>query len=48
MENKINDYDKFAEKRQQDLINGMKPSHRFVEKPMMKSMLPSLKRSYIL
>lgn len=41
MENNINDYDKFAEKRQQDLINGMKPSHRFVEKPMMKSMVPS-------
>lgn len=48
MENKINDYDKFAEKRQQDLINGMKPSHRFVEKPMMKSMLPNLKNKKIL
>ena len=33
----INNYDEYAEKRQQDLINGMKPSHRFVEKPMMKS-----------
>lgn len=48
MENNINDYDKFAEKRQQDLINGMKPSHRFVEKPMMKSMLPDLKNKKIL
>ena len=48
MKNNINDYDKFAEKRQQDLINGMKPSHRFVEKPMMKSMLPDLKNKKIL
>ncbi|MBQ9834523.1 MAG: class I SAM-dependent methyltransferase [Bacilli bacterium] len=48
MENIINDYDKFAEKRQQDLINGMKPSHRFVEKPMMKSMLPNLKNKKVL
>jgi len=48
MENTINDYDKFAEKRQQDLINGMKPSHRFVEKPMMKSMMPNLKDKKIL
>lgn len=48
MQNTINDYDKFAEKRQQDLINGMKPSHRFVEKPMMKSMLPDLKNKKIL
>ena len=44
----INDYDKFAEKRQQDLINGMKPSHRFVEKPMMKNMIPDLKDKKIL
>ena len=48
MENNINDYDKFAEKRQQDLINGMKPSHRFVEKPMMKSMIPNLKNKKVL
>lgn len=41
MKSAINDYDKFAEKRQQDLINRMKPSHRFVEKPMMKAMLPN-------
>lgn len=40
--NNSNDYDKYALKRQQDLINGMKPSHRFVEKPMMKSMMPSV------
>lgn len=48
MENNINDYDKFAKKRQQDLINGMKPSHRFVEKPMMKSMIPNLKNKKVL
>lgn len=48
MENTINDYDKFAEKRQQDLINGMKPSHRFVEKPMMKSMVSNLKNKKVL
>lgn len=43
-----NDYDKFALKRQQDIINGLKPSHRFVEKPMMKSMMPDLKDKRIL
>ena len=43
----INNYDEYAEKRQQDLINGMKPSHRFVEKPMMKSMMPNLKNKKI-
>lgn len=43
-----NDYDKFASKRQNDLINGLKPSHRFVEKPMMKSMMPELKNKKIL
>lgn len=43
-----NNYDKFAEKRQQDLINGMKPSHHFVEKPMMKSMMHNLKDKKIL
>ena len=42
------DYDKYAEKRQQDLINGMKPAHRFVEKPMMKKMLPNLYNKKIL
>lgn len=47
MEN-VNDYDKYALKRQQDLINGMKPSHRFVEKPMMRSMLPNLKNKKVL
>lgn len=43
-----NDYDKFAKKRQQDLINGVKPAHRFVEKPMMKSMIPNLKSKKVL
>lgn len=45
---KVNDYDKFAEKRHQDLINGMKPSHRFVEKPMMRSMIPNLNEKKVL
>lgn len=43
-----NDYDKFAKKRQQDLINGIKPAHRFVEKPMMKEMLPNLTNKKVL
>lgn len=44
----VNDYDKFASKRQQDLIEGRKPSHRFVEKPMMRSMLPNLENKKVL
>ena len=48
MINNANDYDKFAEKRQQDLINGMMPSHRFVEKPMMKNMLSHLNGKKVL
>lgn len=48
MDNRSNNYDKFAKKRQQDLVNGLKPSHRFVEKPMMKSMIPNLSGKKIL
>lgn len=48
MENNINDYDKYAKKRHEDLINGKNPAHRFVEKPMMKSMLPNLNNKKIL
>ncbi len=43
-----NDYDNYAKERQEKLINGMMPSHRFVEKPMMKSMMPNLKNKKIL
>lgn len=43
-----NDYDKYAEERQKKLRNGMMPSHRFVEKPMMKSMMPDLKNKKVL
>ncbi len=42
LNNKVNDYDKFAEKRHYEVTNGMKKSLRFVEKPMMISMLPNL------
>lgn len=39
---KVNNYDKFAEKRHYEVTNGMKKSLRFVEKPIMLSMLPNL------
>ncbi len=39
---KMNDYDKFAEKRHYEVTNGLKKSLRFVEKPMMISMLPNI------
>ena len=47
---KVNDYDKFAEKRHFEVTNGMKKSLRFVEKPMMLSMLPNIegKRVFLL
>ena len=44
LNNHINDYDAFAEKRHYEVINGMKKSLRFVEKPMMISMLPKLEK----
>ena len=44
----VNDYDKFAKERQEKLLKGETKPHRFSEKPMMKSMLPSLKGKRIL
>ena len=38
----INDYDKFAKERQEELKKGIKKPHRFIEKPMMKELLPDL------
>ncbi len=43
-----NNYDDYAKERQEKLLSGMIPSHRFVEKPMMKSMMPDLKNKKIL
>lgn len=45
---KVNDYDKFAEKRHFEVTNGMKKSLRFVEKPMMLSMLSSIENKRVL
>jgi len=38
----INDYDKFAKERQEQLKKGEKRPHRFIEKPMMRELLPDL------
>ena len=38
----INDYDKFAKERQEKLKKGIKKPHSFIEKPMMKELLPNL------
>lgn len=46
--NNVNDYDAFAKKRHYEVTNGMKKSLRFVEKPMMISMLPELEGKRIL
>lgn len=43
-----NDYDTYAKERQEQLQSGTMPAHRFVEKPMMKSMLPNIKGKKIL
>ena len=45
---KVNDYDKFAEKRHYEVTNGIKKSLRFVEKPMMLSMLPNIEGKRVL
>lgn len=45
---KVNDYDKFAEKRHFEVTNGMKKALRFIEKPMMLSMLPNIEGKRIL
>ena len=44
----INDYDKFAKMRQNEILTGEKKSHYYVEKPMMKSMLPDLTNKKVL
>ena len=45
---KMNDYDKFAEKRHYEVTNGLNKSLRFVEKPMMISMLPNIEGKKVL
>jgi len=45
---KVNDYDKFAEKRHYEVTKGMKKSLKFAEKPMMISMLPNIKGKKVL
>ena len=42
MENNINDYDKYAKMRQEQILKGEKRPHRFLEKPMMRELLPDL------
>lgn len=44
----FNDYNKYAKERQEKLLNGTSKPHRFVEKPMMFSMLPELKNQKVL
>jgi Methylase involved in ubiquinone/menaquinone biosynthesis len=44
----LNDYDKYAKQRQEQLQKGNSKPHRFVEKPMMLDMLPNLKNKKIL
>ena len=44
----VNDYDKFAKERQEQLKKGEKRPHRFIEKPMMKDLLMSLSGQKVL
>ena len=44
----INDYERYAAARQEELQKGSMKPHRFVEKPAMKSILPNLKDKHIL
>ncbi len=44
----INDYDKFAKERQEQLKKGIKRPHRFIEKPMMRELLPNLEGKKVL
>ena len=44
----INDYDKFAKERQEQLKKGEKRPHRFIEKPMMRELMPNLERKKVL
>lgn len=48
LENGVNNYDKFAKRRHYEVTNGIKKSLRFVEKPMMISMLPKLEGKRVL
>ena len=43
----VNDYDKFAKERQEQLKKGLKRPHRFIEKPMMRELLPNLEGKYL-
>ena len=43
-----NDYDKFAKERQEQLKKGEKRPHRFIEKPMMRELLPDLSNKKVL
>lgn len=43
-----NDYNKFAKIRQEELLKGKKKSHYYVEKPMMREMLPDLTNKKVL
>lgn len=45
---KYNDYDKFAKKRQADILSGVMKSHFLVEKPAIEKLLPSLKEKKVL
>ena len=44
----VNDYDKFAKERQELLKKGGKRPHRFIEKPMMRELLPDLTNKKVL
>ena len=44
----VNDYDKFAQIRQKKILKGENKAHRFVEKPMMRSMMPNLRNKKVL
>jgi ubiquinone/menaquinone biosynthesis C-methylase UbiE len=44
----VNDYDKFAAHRQDELKRGEKKPHRFVEKPAMRKLLPNLANKEVL
>ena len=44
----INDYDKFSKERQELLKKGQKRPHRFIEKPMMRELLPDLSGKRVL
>lgn len=45
---KVNNYDKCAEKRHEEIVNGTKKAIRFVERPMMISMIPNIKNKKVL